>query len=133
MKLDDLQQEHITYLLIQWHTFMHAQDRVSSGAPRTSPGFQDHRHIGRWDIDGDDFAEEATNAEIAATDEVISKMAVPWVYAIHTEARNLNSNAYKLHGIKAIRNPRIPLEDHERVTQEARKMLWDGMAKKKLV
>lgn len=121
MRLDNLQQEQITYWLRLWHGWSRASDRVCAGYARTSLGFESYRASRQYDDANGALDHDADMAEAREVDRVISRLQDPWRTALHFEARNIDLPA------KLWVSARIMQEEIERVTQEARQMLWDGM------
>lgn len=123
LPLDDLQQEHISYLLALWHRWSKASDRVGRGYQSVSCGFGAYRVSRQYD-DANGAIDDAADMSLArAVDGVISKIDQPWRTALHVEARNIDAPA------RVWATARIDLADLQRVTGEAREMLWDGMEK----
>lgn len=123
MKLDDLQQEHITYCLGLWHRWSKASERAASGYARVSAGFASYRTSRQYDDANGSLDDEADMSLARGVDQCVGRIADPWRTALHVEARNVDAPA------RVWATARIDLEELKRVTQEARQKLWDELRK----
>ena len=127
MKLDDLQQEHVTYLLALWHRWSRASERTASGYARVSAGFSSYRTSRQHDDLNGALDDEADMSLARAVDGEVSSIPDPWRTALHIEARNVDAPA------RVWATARVDMDQLRQVTAEARGRLWEAMERAGLV
>lgn len=127
MKLNDLQNEHISHILALWHAWSKASSRVGAGYARVSPGFESHRTSRQYDDANGALADAADMQMARAVDAIISRIDEPHRTALHIEAKNIDAPG------RVWANARIDLIGLEKITEEARGIMWARLEAENLV